>query len=357
MQTKACLQLLLSVSDRFRTRGLQKEAEILVQRVAKEKGWSKTELSDRTVPTAGLQESGELQLDFGSRLFTLALNERVELIVRDGDGTLRKSLPKAGKSDSEELVKRAHKLYRSAKKELKSVLKLQTRRLQDAMACQRGWLFQDWKHYLYPHPIMGRLVQRLLWYCPESGRTFRPLDDGSLSDWQDEEVKIDDRSEITLSHPIFMDHKELEGWKQHLLDYGVIPAFDQLGREVRVFTEEELESHEYLEFRGHLLENFVLRGQLTKRGYSRGEVEDGGAFFEYTKTFPTLNLSAVIRFSGTTVPEENEEVALTTLSFEKNFQTIPLSEVPQVLRCECRNNLKDVAQSGPGFDPNWRRFF
>ncbi|MDQ3625314.1 MAG: hypothetical protein M3463_23015, partial [Verrucomicrobiota bacterium] len=61
----AATQVLLATGSRFRTKGIQDEANKQAQALAERKGWTLEELSDRTVPTAGLDENGVLELDFG----------------------------------------------------------------------------------------------------------------------------------------------------------------------------------------------------------------------------------------------------------------------------------------------------
>ena len=51
-------QVVLSVANRFRTKGIQEEALRLCQLLAERKGWTMDELADRTIPTAGLDETG-----------------------------------------------------------------------------------------------------------------------------------------------------------------------------------------------------------------------------------------------------------------------------------------------------------
>ena len=66
----SAIQVLLSVSSRFRTAGIRKEAEACVNELAERKNWTIAELADRTIPTAGFDADLQLVLDFGSRTFT-----------------------------------------------------------------------------------------------------------------------------------------------------------------------------------------------------------------------------------------------------------------------------------------------
>src|SRR5699024_3202353 len=54
------IQYLLSIANRFRTKGIREEAEKYVRLLAERKGWTLDELADRTMPTAGLDDRGQL---------------------------------------------------------------------------------------------------------------------------------------------------------------------------------------------------------------------------------------------------------------------------------------------------------
>ncbi len=58
-------------------------------------------------------------------------------------------------------------------------------------------------------------------------------------------------------------------------------------------------------------------------------------------------------FSGNQLPEENRTVALLTLRFERAGGDVPLGEVPPVLLAECRGDVRRMAETGTGFDPEW----
>ena len=67
----SAIQYLLSIANRFRTKGIREEAEKYVNILAERKGWTLDELGDRTLPAAGLGDDGTLELSFGPRQFHL----------------------------------------------------------------------------------------------------------------------------------------------------------------------------------------------------------------------------------------------------------------------------------------------
>jgi hypothetical protein len=47
--------------------------------LAERKGWTLDELADRTIPTAGFDEGGKMELDYGARKFTASLSEEMTI--------------------------------------------------------------------------------------------------------------------------------------------------------------------------------------------------------------------------------------------------------------------------------------
>ena len=114
-----------------------------------------------------------------------------------------------------------------------------------------------------------------------------------------------------------------------------------------------------------MVEAFKLRSLATKAGYTRGQSQDGGWFYDYLKSFPGLGLKVTLNFSGNGLPEENRPVALKDISFQQAAAEeesmmemsggMPLDEVPAVLLSECYNDLRAIAAAGTGFDPDWEK--
>jgi HEAT repeat protein len=367
VEHKAATQLLLSVGSRFRTKGIQEEANSLAKGLADRKGWTVAELADRTIPSAGMDDEGVLTLDFGTRQFTAKLNEDLEFELTDSEGKSLKSLPDARKDDDEAKAAEAKKIFAAAKKELKSVVSMQRDRFYEAMCTQRSWPAEDWNVYLNRHPIARHHCQRLVWAIFRDDKIvalFRPLPDGSLTDSADDPISLATEDQVRIAHEQMVLPEQSLAWRQHLKDYEVEPLFEQFGRASFSLPEERAQQDELDDFKGHMLEAFKLRGRATKLGYTRGQAQDGGWFYEYHKRFPTLGMAATLEFTGNGLPEENRNVALTVLKFERSAPEgepniggarMLLGEVPAVLISECWNDLRQIAAEGPGFDPDWEK--
>ncbi len=358
-------QLMLSVGNRFRTKSFQEEAIHQAELLAERKGWTLAELADRTIPSAGFDENCELELDYGERKFIAKLGEQFKVELKSPEGKTIASLPEPRKDEDETLAKDAKKAYSSAKKEIKNIVQMQTERLYEALCTQRTWRFEDWNLYLNKHAIMRRLLQGLIWTELREGQmvsTFRPLDDGTLTDVNDDEVTLDPAALVGVAHDTNLPAEIVSGWQAHLVDYKVAPLFQQFGKGSYVLPKDREDHKEITDFKGHLLETFALRGRATKLGYQRGSAEDGGWFYTYQKRFPTLGLAATMEFTGNGLPEENRVVALTNLSFARtgagenmSASALPLKEIPKVLLSECFNDMRLIAAEGTGFDPDWEK--
>jgi hypothetical protein len=361
----AAIQLMLSVGNRFRTKSFQEEATRQAEALAERRGWSLDELADRTMPSAGFDESGILELSYGERVFTARLLPDFKMELFNPDGKKIATLPEPRQDDDADRAKTAKKSLSAAKKEIKSIVDLQTDRLYEALCTGRDWSFEDWNTYLNQHPIVRRLVQRLVWGVVVDDKvvaTFRPLDDGTLTDNDDNPVEPAGDARVRIAHDSNLPAADVEKWQQHLKDYEVKPLFQQFGKGTWTLPEAKRRDTAVTDFEGHLIEAFALRGRANKLGYQRGSTEDGGWFMTYEKRFPTLGLAAIIEFTGNPLPEENRTVGLIKLSFvstqgsnDYNRPDLALSEVPPVLLSECYNDMRLIAADGTGFDPEWQK--
>ncbi|MFI5623524.1 DUF4132 domain-containing protein [Nocardioides sp. NPDC051685] len=359
----AATQAVLAVGTRFRTKSLQQEAATQIGLLAERRGWSVDELADRTIPTAGFDEEGRLELDYGPRAFSAHLLPDLTVELRTPDGKPVKSLPAPRKDDDEEAAKAAKKSLAAAKRELKSVRTQQATRLYEALCTERTWPVADWRDLLLEHPVARHLVTRLLWVAEEDGEepfVFRPLEDGTLTDVRDEDVRLPETGRIRLAHLSVLSAMGAEAWREHLVDYEIVPLFDQLSRDLHLVSEAEQTGNALPDFRGHVVTTYALRSRATKLGYLRGESEDGGWFYSYDKRYPTLGLVVSVRFSGSPLPEADQEVALERLQFhrispEGRWNAMKVRDVPAVLVSEAWHDMRAMAADGTGFDPDWEK--
>jgi hypothetical protein len=363
--TSAALQALLGAANRMKQRSVQDFAGALVDDIAGRNGWTPAQLADRTVPTAGFDADGSQDLDCGiDRVYRLQLGADDGIVILNPEGREVKALPGPRVDDEKPLVDAAKKQLSNARKEAKQVIAAQTARLQEAMFLQREWDTAEWESFIADHPMVGRLAARLVWQSlGEAGETlalFRPLGDGSYTDPDDNDVSVGDFARIRLAHSSIMPAAQIARWRQHLADYAVEPPFDQLGRDLPVLDVVQAKATTITDREGWMIETFKLRGIATKLGYQRGPAQDGGWFMTYEKLFRDAGVMVEIEFTGSPLPEENQNGALISLAFRKLRGTsggalIALGEVPPVLLAESWRDLHDIADKGTGLDPDWKK--
>ncbi len=360
------IQLLLSISRRYRTASVQEKARALIQDIADRNAWSKDQLADRTIPTAGFDESGVLQLPMGDREFTMVLDAAMKPELRSPDGKVVKALPEARQNDDPAQIKETKVLFSSSKKELKQIIELQTNRLYEAMCSTRVWPAAEWQEYLFSHPIAGRLIQRLIWEqldsLGQSRGCFRTTDDGSLINTDDDEVELDPAGQVRLAHAALMDDTTIKTWLKHFADYKVSPLFAQLTRKLPTLSLVDQTGRSLTKIsdrEGWLSDAFTLRGAFNKLNYQRSASVESGFFSHYFKEFESLNIRALIEFSGNTLPEENVTAALYSLQFESmkgsqwNQRTLNLDTIPTILLAETYADYHTIAKACLGFDADW----
>jgi hypothetical protein len=369
VEHRSAVQVVMATAVRFRTKGIREEAERIANELAARRGWTVDELGDRTIPDAGIEDDGRLRLDYRAprvgeedppvlRSFWGQLGSDGELHLLDADGAPLRALPDPRAGEDPGSAKAAKSAWSASRKALKEVLTLQGQRLYEAMCAERTWSMDDWRTWLLGHPIMPLLVRRLVWQVVDNGQTFRPLADGTLSSADDDEVVLSGEAMVRLAHATTTDPATIAAWRTHLADHEVKSPFDQLGRVVFTVPEGEGDRTSDERVLGHLVETFSLRNGAKKRGWLRGEAEDGGWFHRYFKPFPGLGLEASIRFSGTPLPETSCTVALLGVEFARTAQSrsiaVPLGAVPRVLYSEVVNDAVELAATGPGYDPDWQ---
>jgi len=361
----ASVQLLLSTAARFRTSGIRKEAERRVEELAARRGWTPAELADRTAPTAGFELDPTigrptLALDVGPRVLRALLDDSLAVVLEVGDGKAIKTFPKPRVADDPERFAEAKKAFAAARKTVKKVLRTQRDRLYDAMCADQRWDVDTWRVHLWRHPLVGRLCERLVWVAlrgEEEVATFRPIEDGTLTDVDDEPLRLPEGVEIAVAHRTRLGPERAARWSAHLSDYEVKAPFSQLSA-APVERPDDDDSNMLAPAFGHSVDGRLLRIALREHGYRRGPVEEGGWLYAYERPFATLGLTAFLEISGHSIDAEQVPVALLGVTFHRTREgapsrALPLRELPPALLAEVSEHVRQAAALGTGPDPLW----
>ena len=210
---------------------------------------------------------------------------------------------------------------------------------------------------------------------------FRPTPEGTLTNVEDEDVALEGFGRVRIAHSALLGAEGREAWRAHFADYEVVPLIDQFERPLLGVPRNEIDPKRHakrtgrdapwgedtragelvVEREGWLSDNYAVRSAAEKRGWQRGSVEDAGWYMEYVKHFPAARLVAVLSFTGSAVGLDDQHgAAVTTLSFHRSDgrywrpQPLDLRAVPPILLSECRNDYREVAETG-AFDPEWEK--
>ncbi|MDZ4126537.1 MAG: DUF4132 domain-containing protein, partial [Hydrogenophaga sp.] len=241
--TDTALMLLHGFAQQARFGDLTDRATQAIQRVANERDLTMDQLTDRTVPTLGLNERGLLVLDFGPRQFQAHLTPDLTPLLADAEGRPLKTLPKPNAQDSATQAKDAAADWKDFKKQLKTVASAQIARLENAMCQQRRWTANEFIPFFVRHPLLRTLTQRLVWAAFDaSGQLLgclRIAEDLTLVDVADEPFDLDtlpEGSHLGLPHPLELPEDVRNAWGQLLADYGIAQPFEQLARPLHTLT-------------------------------------------------------------------------------------------------------------------------
>ncbi|WP_026405249.1 DUF4132 domain-containing protein [Actinomadura rifamycini] len=289
--TETALMHLNGIAQRVKFKGLKTRAQEKIQEVAAELGLSADQLADRVVPDFGLDASGTLTLDYGPRRFVIGFDELLRPTIADGDGRLRKSLPKPGAADDPELAPAAYKRFAALKKDVRTIATDQLARYERAMVTGRRWSLPDFRDHLAGHPLVGRLVRRLVWLAEDGADgaaggavAFRVAEDGTFADAEDDTVPLADTARVRVAHPVHLGG-ELKAWTDLFADYEILQPFEQLRRPVHALSPEELDGGTLPRFEGAVAPIGALLA-LTRRGWERGAPMDAGIEHYVSKPLP-----------------------------------------------------------------------
>jgi hypothetical protein len=161
----------------------------------------------------------------------------------------------------------------------------------------RRWPVERWRELFTGHPMMVPFGVKLVWGAYVNSvlkQTFRALEDGSLTDFDDEEVTLPEGCEIGIVHPLELDEETRERWKTHLEDYEIAPPFAQMARPVVMVSDDDAKTVFYAGVVGAMMNGLTFKGRAERMGWRRGSVCDAGSITAYAKSFPSAGVDAFL---------------------------------------------------------------
>ncbi|WP_434739937.1 DUF4132 domain-containing protein [Micromonospora sp. SH-82] len=259
-------------------RGLRAHAADRVAAVARRLGLTPDQLADRFVPDLGLDADATVVLDYGPRRFTVGFDEQLTPYVLDEQGGRRRDLPRPGPRDDAVRAPQAYRRFTGLKKDVRTLAATQLDRFETAMVRRRRLPVVDFRRYLLDHPLVGRLVRRLVWTSVDGDgepvTAFRVTEAGTFATVHGAACDLPDEASVGVAHPLHLGATASE-WAQVLADHAVVQPFPQVDREVYTLSAAERAGPTLRRFTDATAETARLLG-LQRRGWRRGEAEDAG---------------------------------------------------------------------------------
>ena len=303
------LQQISGIAAKVKFAGLKKRAGQAMDEIAAQRGFSRDELEDRIIPDGGLDERGTRVFDYGTRRFLAYVTPEGKLAARLLDaeghptGKVLSTLPAPNKSDDPDQAKAADTEYKTLKKAVTTLTKVQAARFERAMIRDRRWSPEDHARFIAPHPVLRRLLAGVIWglYNEEDilVSTARIDEDGRLVDRDDDSVETDVHT-IGIAHPLDLDDATKAAWDEVLADYELVQPFKQLHRPVFHLPDDQGDDVQLHGLPKDKIPAIKLVRILNKHGWERGEALDAGVYYIHTITIPRADLTAVIRYTGMT---------------------------------------------------------
>ncbi|HGH7182367.1 TPA: DUF4132 domain-containing protein [Bacillus luti] len=369
--SKLALMSIHAMAFKYKHKQVRNAAKEALSLAAKTRGITEEELEDQLVPDLGFTVRGEKTIDFGNRSFTAILTAESKIELETEEGKRMKSLPKPNAKDDIEKAEEAKKELSTLKKELRSALSIQKQRLEAALSRKRYWSYDSWKSVFLENPIMKQFATSLIWGEYTEGKLlemFRYAEGDTLYSIIGENHALSSGTVIDFIHPLELSEEKKALWKEQLEHSKIVQPFLQIERPV--FVVEENDKITVERFGGILLNGRSLFGKMTKLGWIRGSVQDGGVYYTFYKEDTRTGLGAELSFSGAPIGYEDEEdVCVYDIQFYKagtvkrgsyeydeidDERRIVPKEVDKYFFSEILYDIQLATDSNLGHNESWR---
>ncbi|EKV57358.1 lipoprotein [Brachyspira hampsonii 30446] len=249
-KNKYALKLLCDTSLKSKIESIKNAAELALETISNRMKLERYELDDLLVPDFNLDKNGERIVYAEDKEYKLFIDDNMELHIMHNN----KELKTAPKTFSKELKSEITFI----KKEIKNIVKSQRDKMIYLLMNGRKYSYNFWKSVYIDNYFFNGYAVKLIWNLYDENNlfltTFRYLTDGSFTDYNDNEVKINENNSISLAYIKEMDNDIIEKWKKQLSDYEIVQPINQL----RVIDDLEKEFYSYNgEYKLSKLKNFV----------------------------------------------------------------------------------------------------
>ena len=223
IKSKYAVRILYEIYSSTKKSEVRYEAYNLIEEVMKKMDISYDEFELRFSPDFSFNSKGERLLNED---YKLILNSDYSLSLFDIKNN--KELKKAPQNLPEDLKDEITKL----RKKIPSFMKDTSSLLAVLLASGDKYSYDVFKDVFIDNAMMNIFASSLIWNLYDKNynfiTTFRYSGDGSYSNYEDEEVKIDDNTFVGLASPVEMENDTINKWRKQLEDYEISQPLQQL---------------------------------------------------------------------------------------------------------------------------------
>jgi hypothetical protein len=243
----------------------QKEIEKAFTASAARAGLPRDEIEELAVPSYGLEGVGLRRETFDDYQVEVLVNGTTASLQWLKDGKPLKSVPAAVKKNHAEEFKE----LQASVKDINGMLPAQRERLDTLFLGQKSWPLAIWKERYLDHPLIGAVARRLIWSFADKKRTVAGIwHDGRLVDANDKPLNVNDKTVVSLWHPIDQAMDDILAWRDWLERREVVQPFKQAHREVYLLTDAERRTRTYSNrFAAHILRQHQFNALCAARGW------------------------------------------------------------------------------------------
>ena len=360
----------LAVSQLLRLRGqiklksIQQKVQSSLYHLATDKGLTKADLEEMSVPDFGFDHAGHLEQPAGDFTAVLLLDPtgHPEVSWRAPSGKSQASVPAAVRQKHAEIVKQVKSLVR----QVETTITGQKSRLETCLQRQAVWSFSVWQERYLQNTILSHLASRLIWHfrSPDKSETALWLDGQLVNRYGKSLTWPDAQTEVRLWHPLGFELDVVRGWRERLDHLKIIQPFKQAHREIYMLTDAELNTSSYSNrFAAHIIKQHQFAALCRQRGWQyqvHGGWDSGST--------PTLDIPGTglrAEFFIEPIPDDmsDNHVYLYLTTDQVRFthliglrrEPISLSEVPALIFSEVMRDVDlFVGVCSVGADPTWQ---
>lgn len=327
--TDEALIHLNNYANSIKSAKLKQSAKRIISQISKYKNLSIDEIEDRAVSCLGLEVTGSLKFNIGEQTFYLTTNQNLEPILKNDSKQIIKSIPKPKYEVDMPAYNQANITFKKFKKELKQFISLQSNRLELMMCSQRTIDYSTFEFYYLKHPLLYKLVNKLVWGVFKTAdeerckgkliQSFRICEDHSFADENENRIVLskDTSLRIGLVHPLDLSPTQLKKFKQIFNDYQIIQPIEQLFRLTYYLNEADLLTSKLIRWKSVKVKSKGLFN-LSKKTWLPIPKRNSGSLTYIEKTLDRDHYAALTFEPGLSFDNKPDEQRLVTLELYAN---------------------------------------